>query len=121
MPKCFLSWQAKWSQYVVEGTDPAHGSDGVPLRGAFSVLAYNILRAIISFVHSISEQDSVDDPTKRGADSLEPLPLVPSLSAARLVIVRSMNELEVRHPGRIPFVHDLSADYTPGDIAVAVG
>jgi hypothetical protein len=92
-----------------------------PFAGAFSVLAYNILRAIISFVHSISEQDSVDDPTKRGANSLEPLPLVPSLSAARLVIVRSMNELEVRHPGRIPFVHDLSADYTPGDIAVAVG
>ena len=27
---------------------------------------------------------------------------------------------EARHPGRIPFVHDLSADYTPGDIAVAV-
>ena len=109
MPKCFLSWQAKWSQYVLEGTDPAHGSDGVPLR------------ASISFVHSISEQDSVDDPTKRGANSLEPLPLVPSLSAAQLVIVGSMNELEVRHPGRIPFVHDLSADYTPGDIAVAVG
>ena len=47
--------------------------------------------------------------------------LFPSLSAARLVIVRSMNELEVRHPGRIPFVHDLSADYTPGDIETDVG
>ena len=48
---------------------------------------------------------------KEAPTHLEPLPLVPSLSAARLVIVRSMNELEVRHPGRIPFVHDLSADY----------
>ena len=121
MPKCFLSWQAKWSQYVVEGTDPAHRSDGVPLRELSASWPTTFCAQSISFVHSISEQDSVDDPTKRGANSLEPLPLVPSLSAARLVIVGSMNEVEVRHPGRIPFVHDLSADYTPGDIAVAVG
>ena len=32
-----------------------------------------------------------------------------------------MNELEGRYLGRIPFVHDLSADYTPSDIAVAAG
>ena len=104
----------------MEGTDPAHGSDGVPFCGGFQ-RPTTFCAQSISFVHSISEQDSVDDPTKRGANSLEALPLVPSLSAARLVIVRSMNELEVRHSGRIPFVHDLSADYTPGDIAVAVG
>ena len=103
------------------GKDLAHGSDGVPLRGLSASWPTTFCAQSISFVHSISEQDSVDDPTKRGANSLEPLPLVPSLSAARLVIVGSMNELEVRHPGRIPFVHDLSADYTPGDIAVAVG
>ena len=36
------------------------------------------------------------------------------------MIFGSMNELEDRHLGRIPLVHDLSADYTLGDIAVAV-
>jgi hypothetical protein len=40
---------------------------------------------------------------------------------SELVIVRSMNELERRHLGRIPFVHDLPANYTPSDIAVAAG
>ncbi len=48
-------------------------------------------------------------------------PLDPSLSAARLVIFRSMNELEGGQLGRIPFVLDLSADDTPSDIAVAAG
>ena len=86
--------------------------------GAFSVLQHSARNQSHSSIRSPSK-NSVDDPTKRGANSLEPLPLVPSLSAARLVIVRSMNELEVRHPGRIPFVHDLSADYTPGDIALS--
>ena len=37
-----------------------------------------------------------------------------------LGIFRSMNELEGRHLGRIPFVHDLSTDYTFGDITVAL-
>ena len=45
----------------------------------------------------------------------------PSCESGDLVIFRSMNELEGRHLGRIPFVHDLSADYTPSDIAVDVG
>ena len=48
----------------------------------------------------------------------------PSLSAAllrrwRLVIFRSMTSLKVRTFVEFPFVHDLSADYTPGDIAFA--
>ena len=47
----------------------------------------------------------------------------PSLSAALMKV--ALNDLRVdegaegRHLGRIPFVHDLSADYTPSDIAVA--
>src|SRR6266852_698011 len=38
-----------------------------------------------------------------------------------LGIFRPMNELKDSNVGRIPFVHDVSADYTFCDIAVALG